>query len=136
MGDIKGEMNMYADDISVSETEVKGKLKKIKNSEEYRKFEQNEQRQAEKNGTWMHLEIDSHSSNEEFARVTAAVFMSRMNPTMEELEKDDTHVQESKLKAKDIMVGGITFLACVGVLLLLCLHHFPTTVSATRTRHA
>ena len=57
-------------------------------------------------------------------------------PTMEELEKDDTHVQESKLKAKDIMVGGITFLACVGVLLLLCLHHFPTTVSATRTRHA
>ena len=86
MGDIKGEMNMYADDISVSETEVKGKLKKIKNSEEYRKFEQNEQRQAEKNGTWMHLEIDSHSSNEEFARVTAAVFMSRMNPTMEELE--------------------------------------------------
>ena len=57
MGDIKGEMNMYADDISVSETEVKGKLKKIKNSEEYRKFEQNEQRQAEKNGTWMHLEI-------------------------------------------------------------------------------
>ena len=42
MGDIKGEMNMYADDISVSETEVKGKLKKIKNSEEYRKFEQNE----------------------------------------------------------------------------------------------
>ena len=30
MGDIKGEMNMYADDISVSETEVKVKLKKIK----------------------------------------------------------------------------------------------------------
>lgn len=30
MGDIKGEMNMYADDISVSETEVKGKLKKNK----------------------------------------------------------------------------------------------------------
>lgn len=30
MGDIKGEMNMYADDISVSETEVKGKLKNKK----------------------------------------------------------------------------------------------------------
>ena len=94
MGDIKGEMNMYADDISVSETEVKGKLKKIKDSEEYRKFKQNEQRQAEKNGTWMHLEIDSHSSNEEFARVTAAVFMSRMNPTMEELEDVKTAVSE------------------------------------------
>ena len=99
MGDIKGEMNMYADDISVSETEVKGKLKKIKNSEEYRKFEQNEQRQAEKNGTWMHLEIDSHSSNEEFARVTAAVFMSRMNPTMEELEDVKTAVSEAVTNA-------------------------------------
>ena len=30
MGDIKGEMNMYADDISVSETEVKGKNKKFR----------------------------------------------------------------------------------------------------------
>ena len=99
MGDIKGEMNMYADDISVSETEVKGKLKKIKNSEEYRKFEQNEQRQAEKNGTWMHLEIDSHSSNEEFARVTAAVFMSRMNPTMVELEDVKTAVSEAVTNA-------------------------------------
>ena len=95
MGDIKGEMNMYADDISVSETEVKGKLKKIKNSEEYRKFEQNEQRQAEKIGSWLHLEINSHSSNEEFARVTAAVFMSRMNPTMEELEDVKTAVSEA-----------------------------------------
>ena len=97
MGDIKGEMNMYADDISVSETEVKGKLKKIKDSEEYRKFKQNEQRQAEKNGTWMHLEIDSHSSNEEFARVT--VFMSRMNPTMEELEDVKTAVSEAVTNA-------------------------------------
>ena len=99
MGDIKGEMNMYADDISVSETEVKGKPKKTKNSEEYRKFKQNEQRQAEKNGTWMHLEIDSHSSNEEFARVTAAVFMSRMNPTMEELEDVKTAVSEAVTNA-------------------------------------
>ena len=52
MGDIKGEMNMYADDISVSETEVKGKPKKIKNSEEYRKFEQNEQRRMARGCTW------------------------------------------------------------------------------------
>ena len=56
-------------------------------------------RQAEKNGTWMHLEIDSHSSNEEFARVTAAVFMSRMNPTMEELEDVKTAVSEAVTNA-------------------------------------
>ena len=90
---------MYADEIPVSETEVKGKLKKIKNSEEYRKFEQNEQRQAEKE--W-HVDApgdDSHSSNEEFARVTAAVFMSRMNPTMEELEDVKTAVSEAVTNA-------------------------------------
>ena len=114
MGDIKGEMNMYADDISVSETEVKGKLKKIKNSEEYRKFEQNEQRQAEKNGTWMHLEIDSHSSNEEFARVTAAVFMSRMNPTMEELEDVKTAVSEAITNAiiHGVPADGKVYITC------------------------
>ena len=52
-----------------------------------------------RNGAWMHLEIDSHSSNEEFARVTAAVFMSRMNPTMEELEDVKTAVSEAVTNA-------------------------------------
>ena len=31
------------------------------------------------------LEMDSLSKNEEFARVVAAVFMSRLNPTLEEV---------------------------------------------------
>ncbi len=52
-----------------------------------------------RDGAWMHLEIDSHSSNEEFARVTAAVFMSRMNPTMEELEDVKTAVSEAVTNA-------------------------------------
>ena len=34
----------------------------------------------------MRLEIDSLSRNEEFARVVVAVFMSRMNPTLEEID--------------------------------------------------
>lgn len=33
------------------------------------------------------LQIDSLSRNEEFARVMAAVFMSRMNPTLEEIDE-------------------------------------------------
>ena len=32
------------------------------------------------------LEMDSLSKNEEFARVVAAVFMSRLNPTLEEVD--------------------------------------------------
>lgn len=50
-------------------------------------------------GTWMHLEFDSHSSNEEFARVTVAVFMSRMDPTLEELEDVKTAVSEAVTNA-------------------------------------
>ena len=34
----------------------------------------------------MKLEMDSLSSNEEFARVVVAVFMSRLNPTLEEID--------------------------------------------------
>ena len=46
-------------------------------------------------GTWMRLEIESLSSNEEFARVTIAVFMSRMNPTLEEVNDVKTAVSEA-----------------------------------------
>ena len=46
-------------------------------------------------GTWMRLEIESLSSHEEFARVTIAVFMSRMNPTLEEVNDVKTAVSEA-----------------------------------------
>ena len=36
--------------------------------------------------TEMRLEMDSLSENEEFARVVVAVFLSRLNPTLEELD--------------------------------------------------
>ena len=32
------------------------------------------------------MKMDSLSKNEEFARVVAAVFMSRLNPTLEEMD--------------------------------------------------
>ena len=34
----------------------------------------------------MKLEFEARSENEEFARVVAAVFMSRLNPTLEEVD--------------------------------------------------
>ena len=40
------------------------------------------------------IEVDSLSSNEEFARVVIAVFMSRMNPTLEEIDDVKTAVSE------------------------------------------
>ncbi|MFR1831955.1 MAG: anti-sigma F factor [Lachnospiraceae bacterium] len=45
------------------------------------------------------IEIDSLSRNEEFARVVAAVFMSRMNPTLEEIDDVKTAVSEAVTNA-------------------------------------
>lgn len=44
---------------------------------------------------WMKLQIESRSENEEFARVTVAVFMSRMDPTLEEINDVKTAVSEA-----------------------------------------
>ena len=41
------------------------------------------------------VEFESHSHNEQFARVVTAVFMARLNPTMEELEDVKTAVSEA-----------------------------------------
>lgn len=43
----------------------------------------------------MRLEIESRSHNEEFARVVAAVFMSRLDPTLEEVDDVKTAVSEA-----------------------------------------
>lgn len=47
----------------------------------------------------MALEMDSISRNEEFARVVVAVFMSRMNPTLEEVDDVKTAVSEAVTNA-------------------------------------
>ena len=41
------------------------------------------------------LEFESNSRNEEFARVVAAVFMSRLDPTLEETQDVKTAVSEA-----------------------------------------
>lgn len=43
----------------------------------------------------MNLKFESCSENEEFARVVAAVFAARMNPTIEELDDIRTAVSEA-----------------------------------------
>lgn len=47
----------------------------------------------------MKMEIESRSANEEFARVAVAVFISRMDPTLEELEDVKTAVSEAVTNA-------------------------------------
>lgn len=54
-----------------------------------------ERRDAER----VKIQIDSLSRNEEFARVMAAVFMSRMNPTLEEIDDVKTAVSEAVTNA-------------------------------------
>lgn len=45
------------------------------------------------------MEIESRSRNEAFARVVVAVFLSRLNPTMEEVEDVKTAVSEAVTNA-------------------------------------
>ena len=45
------------------------------------------------------MELESLSKNEEFARVVVAVFISRMNPTLEELDDVKTAVSEAVTNA-------------------------------------
>lgn len=45
------------------------------------------------------VEMDSLSQNEEFARVVVAVFMSRLNPTLEEIDDVKTAVSEAVTNA-------------------------------------
>ena len=47
----------------------------------------------------MKLEFQSHSRNEQFARVAAAVFAARLDPTLEEIEDIKTAVSEAVTNA-------------------------------------
>lgn len=47
-----------------------------------------------------YMELESKSGNEEFARVTAAVFASRLNPTLEEMNDIKTAVSEAFTNAE------------------------------------
>lgn len=47
----------------------------------------------------MKLEIESRSENEEFARVAVAVFISRLDPTLEEIDDVKTAVSEAVTNA-------------------------------------
>ncbi len=53
-----------------------------------------------------HLEIDSRSRNEEFARVVAAAFLSRLDPTLEEVNDVKTAVSEAVTNAEIHGYGG------------------------------
>lgn len=48
---------------------------------------------------WFSMEMESKSENEAFARVVVAVFMSRMDPTLEEVEDVKTAVSEAVTNA-------------------------------------
>ena len=54
----------------------------------------------------MRMEIESRSENEEFARVAAAVFLSRLDPTVEELDDIKTAVSEAVTNAVIHGYGG------------------------------
>ncbi len=63
------------------------------------RVKQREQKQMENQKERMTLTFESRSENEEFARVVAAVFAARLDPTMEELDDIKTAVSEAVTNA-------------------------------------
>lgn len=67
--------------------------------------------------TYMKLEIESLSENESFARVVAAAFASRLDPTLEEISDIKTAVSEAVtnaiIHAYEDRVGRITISAAL-----------------------
>lgn len=61
--------------------------------------EKNQEVKPEPRREWMRMEIESRSENEEFARVAVAVFLSRLDPTLEELDDVKTAVSEAVTNA-------------------------------------
>ncbi|MDO4325302.1 MAG: anti-sigma F factor [bacterium] len=55
--------------------------------------------ETEQAGDWLKVEFESLSKNEELARVIAAVFASRLDPTLEELDDIKTAVSEAVTNA-------------------------------------
>ncbi|EEG54957.1 anti-sigma F factor [[Clostridium] asparagiforme DSM 15981] len=64
-----------------------------------RRKEKMEDKRMETKKEHLRLELDSLSQNEEFARVVTAVFMSRLNPTLEEIDDVKTAVSEAVTNA-------------------------------------
>ncbi len=58
-----------------------------------------EDKTMETNKEHLRIEFDSLSQNEEFARVVTAVYMSRLNPTLPEIEDVKTAVSEAVTNA-------------------------------------
>lgn len=65
-----------------------------------------EMRKDEKRTETLRMEIESRSENEEFARVAAAVFLSRLDPTVEEMDDIKTAVSEAVTNAVIHGYGG------------------------------
>lgn len=63
------------------------------------KMEVSENRNETEDKNKFYMEVESRSQNEEFARVVVAVFMSRMDPTLEEVDDVKTAVSEAVTNA-------------------------------------
>lgn len=70
-----------------------------KTDERGRKSMQMKDFPEKKRAEYFRMEMESLSENEEFARVVTAVFMSRMNPTLEEIDDVRTAVSEAVTNA-------------------------------------
>ena len=86
---------------AVQKTQVAAKVQGIEETQRVQKLQKDQEVEsgAVPECETMELILESRSENEEFARVVAAVFASRLDPTLEELDDIRTAVSEAVTNA-------------------------------------
>lgn len=79
--------------------ENNGQVKKERGEQTSMDMEREIDAKRNKEKETLRIELESLSKNEEFARVAVAVFMSRLDPTMEEIDDVKTAVSEAVTNA-------------------------------------
>ncbi len=98
--------NMEAENkeaVNMIQIERGNKIQKEESEEREQRIEKGgqelKQETEKRKKNYMHLEIDSCSENESFARVAVAAFCTRLDPTLEEIEDIKTAVSEAVTNA-------------------------------------
>lgn len=103
-GEVKEEVKKEIKEVVRKEVEEEAAvqeeaLEKEQEKEQEKELDTESESETEQTGDWLKVEFESLSKNEELARVIAAVFASRLDPTLEELDDIKTAVSEAVTNA-------------------------------------
>lgn len=99
-GEVKEEVKKEIKEVVRKEVEEEAAVQEESlEKEQEKELDTESESESEQTGDWLKVEFESLSKNEELARVITAVFASRLDPTLEELDDIKTAVSEAVTNA-------------------------------------